>query len=158
VDALVLVDLQAEGAGAAVARPAGVLLGRATADIVVLARPGLGADIPVVFAGAAAGLRLALEQRPRAGAGFEQRPRCRPAGLQDDVDHAAHVLAAIDDRGRAAHDLDALDIGDRQLGDVGGAGAMAVDPDQHLAPEVEALALGRGAADVDRGLAGGPFA
>jgi len=36
--------------------------------------------------------------------------------------------------------------------------AMAVDQDQYLAPEIAALALGRGATDVDRGLCRGPFA
>src|SRR6185437_6356839 len=126
--------------------------------IVVAARTAFDADIPVVLAGLAAALRLALEQQPGPYIRLYQRARRGAAGLEDDVDHAAHVLAAVDHRRGPAHDLDALDVGRRQLGDVGGAGAMAVDQHQHLALEIAALAVGRGAADVDRGLPRGPFA
>src|SRR5262249_30674618 len=149
VDPVVGIDLIAERAGAAAALEMRVELLAAVGDVVVVAPAAGYAGIPIGRADGPAVLQPAVHEVPRTTAGFDERARRGPAGLEDDVDHAAHVLAAVDHRGGAAHDFDALDIGERQFREVGGAGAVAVDQDENLALEIAALAFGGAAADVE---------
>src|SRR4029453_4598520 len=85
LDAAVLVDLLAEGAGGAVARPRRVERGRAARDRVIVARAGGTADVPVEALEEAAARELALEQVPRARIGGHDVARRGEAGLQDVV-------------------------------------------------------------------------
>ena len=158
IDPVVLVDLIAERRRPRTPRPGGVELAVAAGNPEIVALAAIGADVPVEALVDPAVLRLALFEAPRSAAAFHERPWRGTAGLHDDVDHAAHVLAAVDDRGRATHDLDPVDVGERHLGEIGGAGSVTVDQHQHLALEITPLAIGGCAADVDRGLTGRPFA
>ena len=158
VDAVVGVDLPAERPRAAFAREGGIGLVSAAAYLVVQPVGARDTEVPVEPGVFAASLRLALREVPRTDAGLDQGAGRSAAGLEDDVDHAAHVRAAVDDRRRSTHDLDAFDIGSREFGDVGRAGTTAVDQDQHFALEVASLSFGCTTADVEQGLAHRPFA
>src|SRR5262249_18705417 len=158
IEATVLIDLIAERGRRRLSFPGGVTLATATADVKIVALCGVDAAVPIDAIANSTVLRLALLEPPRAALDFHERARRREAGLQDDVDHAAHVLAAVDDRGWPADDFDPIDVGERQLGDVGGPGTVAVDQHEYLALEVTPLAIRGCAADVDRGLTGRPFA
>ncbi len=158
IDPIVRVDLIAERRRPGMPRPRGIELAAASGDVEIVALAAISARVPVEALVDPAILRLALLESPRSAAAFHEGARRSTAGLHDDVDHAAHVLAAVDDRGRATHDLDPVDVGKRHLGEIGGAGAVTVDQHQHLALEVTPLAIRGCAADVDRGLTGRPFA
>src|SRR5213079_1386014 len=104
VDAVVFVDLPAQGAADAAPRPRGVQFLLAAAHLVVVLAATRHAEVPVERLVDAAALGLAVDQVPHAGVDLDQVAGRGPAGLHDDVDHAAHVLAAVNDGGGTAHD------------------------------------------------------
>src|SRR5688500_2977120 len=95
----------------------------------------VGAEPAALAAAAEAGAGLA--QPVAAGADAEMRRIAGPVAPGEDLDHAADRLGAVQAGTRATHDLDALDLVDRQVlesDQAGGGrtGAYAVDQHQHM--------------------------
>ena len=70
----------------------------------------------------------------------------------DQVDHPAHGGRAVQGRTRSLDHLHPLDPVEVDLGRVAGAGAVAVDEQEHVAGDVLAVGLGAEAAQADRGV------
>ena len=97
----------------------------------------------------AAGIRMRIERAERSALDPERRDRRFAACLRDDVDDAAHRLAAVKRRLRSAHHFNPLHIAERNIGKIGRAARRGGVIDRQAVDHHQRL-IGTGAAREDR--------